>query len=299
MALTNEASRVQAAGGVLWDSTEDGVRIALIYRPSCENWSLPKGKLAEGEHPMVGAVREVEEETGVMGVPGPFLTSSTYTLPNPAGDLVKTVDYWAMRAVNPEVPFTPNDEIAECRWVSPEEARKLCSRPRDFAALDAFEALPRVTGLVVLVRHAKAVPGVEFGGPDFARPLETRGRARAGYLVPLLALFRPGRVVSASPLRCVKTLEPLAEAMGVTVEGDSVFDAEAHFRNPERAAARLAELAADGDAVVVCSQAPVIADSLALLTDTSGLEVPSVHTRTGEGWVLGFDGPALVTCHRL
>ncbi|GLZ79907.1 8-oxo-dGTP diphosphatase [Actinorhabdospora filicis] len=299
MALTNEASRIHAAGGVLWDSTQDGVRIALIYRPACDNWSLPKGKLAEGEHPMAGAVREVEEETGVVGVPGPFLTSSTYTLPNPAGDLVKTVDYWAMRAVNPGAPFVPNEEIAERRWVSLEEARKLCSRPRDFAALDAFEALPRITGLVVFLRHAKAVAGVEFDGPDVARPLETRGRARAGYLVPLLALFQPARVVSASPLRCVKTVEPLAGAMGAEVEGDAVFDAEAHFRNPERAAVRLAELAKGGDAVVVCSQLPVIADSLALLADTSGLSVPSVHTKPGEGWVLGFDGPTLVTCHRL
>ncbi|MEV0648391.1 NUDIX domain-containing protein [Phytomonospora sp. NPDC050363] len=299
MALTNDVDRVRAAGGVLWDSTEDGVRLALVYRPGCENWSLPKGKLSPGEHPLAAACREVEEETGVAGVPGPFLTTASYTLPNPGRDLHKTVDYWAMRALNPGAEFVPNSEIAECRWVSVEEARELCSRPRDFTALDAFAAMPVVTGTVVLLRHAKAASPVAFDGPDVARPLETKGTAQVGHLLPLLALFQPTRVVAASPLRCVKTVEPLAEALGLKLEGDSVFDAEGHFRNPERAAARLAELGASGSATVVCSQLPVIADSLALLADTAGLAVPSVHTGTGEGWVLGFHGPALVSAHRL
>ena len=69
--------------------------------------------------------------------------------------------------------------------------------------------------------------------------------------------------------------------------------------NSERAAARLGEFGASGRTTVVCSQLPVIADSLALLADTSELAVPSVHTGTGEGWILGFDGTSLVTAHRL
>jgi len=298
MALTNDVERVLAAGGVLWDSTEDGVRLALVYRPDCDNWSLPKGKLSQGEHPLAAACREVEEETGVAGIPGPFLTSASYTLPNPEGEKHKTVDYWAMRALNPKTEFVPNSEISECRWVSVEEARELCSRPRDFTVLDAFAEMPEVTGTVLLLRHAKAA-SVTFDGPDVARPLETRGKAQAGHLVPLLALFQPTRVIAASPLRCVKTVEPLAGALSLPLEGDSVFDADGHLRNPERAAARLAELGASGRTTVVCSQLPVIADSLALLADTSGLAVPSVHTGTGQGWILGFDGSDLVTAHRL
>src|SRR4051812_7548860 len=55
------ATPVRAAGGVL---VRDGL-IALVHRPRYDDWTLPKGKLDKGEHPLVGACREVWEETGV------------------------------------------------------------------------------------------------------------------------------------------------------------------------------------------------------------------------------------------
>ncbi len=57
---------VEAAGGVLWRRAAGGlgVEVALVHRPKYDDWSVPKGKLLPDEHPLVGALREVVEETG-------------------------------------------------------------------------------------------------------------------------------------------------------------------------------------------------------------------------------------------
>ena len=41
----------------------------MVHRPRYDDWSLPKGKLDAGEHPLTAAVREVAEEADVRGVP--------------------------------------------------------------------------------------------------------------------------------------------------------------------------------------------------------------------------------------
>ena len=42
---------------------DDGkARVAVIHRPKYMDWSLPKGKLEQGEGWMEAALREVEEE---------------------------------------------------------------------------------------------------------------------------------------------------------------------------------------------------------------------------------------------
>ncbi|MGH8881202.1 MAG: NUDIX hydrolase, partial [Stackebrandtia sp.] len=87
-------------------------------------------------------------------------------------------------------------------------------------------------------------------------------------------------------------------ALGLEIQGEEIFDATRHPGNPERAAARLRELAMTSGAVV-CSQAPVIADSLAILADTDGVAMPSVHTPPAGVWVLSFSHKTLVAAERL
>ena len=68
-------------------------RWQVIHRPRYDDWwSLPKGRLTRGEHPMVGACREVAEKTGVRAPLGPRLGTyqrvlSTTRPPTPLSDL--------------------------------------------------------------------------------------------------------------------------------------------------------------------------------------------------------------------
>jgi 8-oxo-dGTP pyrophosphatase MutT (NUDIX family) len=46
---------------------EDRVEIALVTTPNGKRWVVPKGSLDEGEQPRDAAIRETEEEAGLIG----------------------------------------------------------------------------------------------------------------------------------------------------------------------------------------------------------------------------------------
>lgn len=75
----DDRQMIRAAGGVLWRSPGSGTtEVALVHRPKYGDWSLPKGKIRRGEHPLVTACREVAEETGVHAAAGRRLDIEHY-----------------------------------------------------------------------------------------------------------------------------------------------------------------------------------------------------------------------------
>jgi len=167
---------IQAAGAVLWRARAGGTETALVHRPRYDDWSFPKGKSLPGEHVLLTAVREVEEETGVRVALGRRLGPQSYL----ADGQPKRVEYWAARPVSPE-RFAPNDEVDALAWLPLAAAREQLSYPRDHAVLDTFTAGPLDTAPVILLRHASAVAKKEWrqaGHADLSRPLSDRGRVR-------------------------------------------------------------------------------------------------------------------------
>jgi 8-oxo-dGTP pyrophosphatase MutT (NUDIX family) len=55
------------AGCVVYRNDEDRVRFLVISSSTGEHWVLPKGHIDPGESPEVTALRELAEETGVLG----------------------------------------------------------------------------------------------------------------------------------------------------------------------------------------------------------------------------------------
>ena len=285
---------IRAAGGVVW--RPDGT-ICLVHRPRYDDWSLPKGKLEPGEHPLSAAVREVAEEAGVSAVPQVRLTGVRYALRD---GTPKTVDYWSMRYADDVPERRAAGEVDEIRWVAPEEAATLLTYGHDARVVADFAALPPVTAVCALVRHAHAGKRGTWPGPDTARPLDARGRAQAAALAPLLALLRPTRLVSATPRRCVQTLDPLAAMLDLPIETDSALDEPKPGQDAEEnalsAAGRLVELAA-GDTFVACSQGKVIPEALARLL---GDDRPDDHhTPKGGGWLVAFSAESAVAADAL
>jgi 8-oxo-(d)GTP phosphatase len=261
-----------------------------VHRPRYDDWSLPKGKLDAGEHPLAAAVREVWEETGVRAAPQVRLSSARYKTRDGSP---KTVDYWSMRAVAAD-SFVPDKEVDEVRWLTPAHATELLSYPHDAALLAEFVALPGLVGVVLLIRHAYAGERKDWTLPDSVRPLDETGRAQASALAELLALFQPTRLVSASPRRCLQTLSPLAKSTDLPVEVDSVFDETAHEKDPAAVAARLASLAASSPVTVVCSQGKVLRGAMPLLAGGGDLATPKAT-----GWVLPYAADGLISADRL
>ena len=126
---------VRAAGGIVCRPGPGGrPEIAVIHRPVQDDWTLPKGKLDGGETPEQGALREVEEETGLR-----------CRITRPAGCTAyvdrrgrdKIVCYWMMEPL--DGGFEPNAEVDRMRWLSVEEALTALSYPIDRALLSAQE----------------------------------------------------------------------------------------------------------------------------------------------------------------
>jgi 8-oxo-dGTP diphosphatase len=282
---------VRAAGGVLW-RLNGGIEVALVHRPRYDDWSLPKGKLRRGEHPLMAAGREVLEETGVRPAVGPRLPSTSYRV-QLAGELVdKTVDYWAMNAVA-EGGFAATSEVDGLSWLEVDDAIARLTYDHDRPVVARLAGLPVVTGTVVLVRHATAGKRSAWSGPDERRPLNDAGRDRARALARLLAWFNPQRFVSAAPRRCVQTIAPAATRVGLPVHVEPDFNESV---DPAQAAGRLRALAADEVSTVVCSQGGLIPGLLAALT---GAPEPTLRTPKGEGWVISFHGAEPVQHDRL
>jgi 8-oxo-dGTP diphosphatase len=108
-----EDADVLAAGGLV---LRDG-DVAVVHRARYDDWSLPKGKLDEGEDFEQAALREVEEETGLRCRLGRELGDTTY---RDRKDRLKLVRYFEMHPESGE--FAPNDEVDELRWLPIDEA---------------------------------------------------------------------------------------------------------------------------------------------------------------------------------
>ncbi|HEU0241749.1 MAG TPA: NUDIX hydrolase [Micromonosporaceae bacterium] len=295
-------SVIRSAGGVIWrrdDPPADPLgpaRIAIVHRDRYDDWSLPKGKLASDEHPLAAAVREVREETGATGLPGVRLPSTNYLTGEP--DIEKVVDFWSMQESSPST-FVTNDEVDELRWVAPDEATGLLTYAHDRGVVAAFAAMPPVTGVAVLVRHAEAGSRAEWAaqpGPpsDDERPLDDIGIAQAHALASLLSLFQPVRVYSAPLVRCVDSVSEI----GLPVRTDWVF-AEQSDASPHVVADRLRALVSEYGRIIVSSQGGVIPATIAEFKPPNGLATDTYHTGKGASWVLSFSGNALVAADRL
>jgi 8-oxo-dGTP diphosphatase len=262
--------RIRAAGGVVWRPGPDGPEVAVVHRPRYDDWSLPKGKLAPGELHLPAAMREIREEAGVVGVARSGLRTTEYDVDG----VGKQVRWWSVRAVAEH--FAPNDEVDELRWLPPRAALELVHEP---GPLRRWLELPLEAAVVLLVRHASAGDASAWRGPDSARPLDGKGRAQADVLAAVLSHYRPARVLSASPLRCLDTVSPLAGALGQRVAVDDRFAESSMPVDPEQS---LLEVAEPGAAVVVCSQGGIIPRILAAL----GVEPERIRVPKGSVWAL-------------
>jgi broad specificity phosphatase PhoE len=113
-----------------------------------------------------------------------------------------------------------------------------------------------------VVRHADAGSRSAWDGDDALRPLSKKGRRQSAGLADLLAGGGIARVVSSPAVRCVETLVPLAERLGLTVETDWRL---AEGNRGDDALAVADELMALGEVAVVCSHGDVIPDLLSEL----------------------------------
>jgi phosphohistidine phosphatase SixA/8-oxo-dGTP pyrophosphatase MutT (NUDIX family) len=288
---TGDDQPVLAAGAVLWRPGADSrPQVALVHRPKYDDWSLPKGKLTPGEHPVAAAVREVAEETGFRAVLGRPLPTQHYV----ASGRPKQVEYWAARVYDGE--FSATSEVDQLVWVPAAEAAARLTHPRDGDVVGAFAGDAADTWALVILRHAKAAPRDSWEGDDLERPLIERGYAQSARLGPLLAAYGVRQLVTSPAKRCRDTLVPYAEQAGLTmdeVEGIT----EQGYRADGRPTSELVEkLLAAQTPAVVCTHRPVLPGMVAMACAAAegSAAPPSSQLEAGEFWVLHLAGRRVV-----
>ena len=124
-----------SAGAVLVRRLRGRWRLAAI-RPGGKpegTWALPKGNIGRGESPEETAVREVTEETGLVGRSVGKLGDVRYVYTRRGGERVfKVVSFYLLRYLRGRIDDVApafRREVAEACWLPLEEAQRLLSYP--------------------------------------------------------------------------------------------------------------------------------------------------------------------------
>ena len=261
----------------MWRCQEGGaVEVLLVHRPKYDDWSLPKGKNDPGESDEACALREVEEETGLVCELGPYLGHLSYT---DQRGRAKVVRFWAMRPTGGA--FSANREVDEVKWLPVPDALTTLTRRQEGEVLTMLERHTR-SATILLVRHATAGERSAWSGDDRLRPLDDQGRRQAEALVEQLSDFAISRVVSSPYVRCVQSVEPLARALGLAVE-ESEKLAEGHG---DETISLIDEMR--GTTAVLCTHGdviPVVLDAVLPGEDHQ-------TSKKGSTWVLEVGAPS-------
>ncbi len=262
-------SSIEAAGGLLWRVVDDQLLVGVVHRDRYDDWSLPKGKLHAGESALSAAIREVTEETGASATLSRRLGEVHYRVRG----IEKTVHFWAMKYTGGD--FERSAEVDKFEWLAPDEANRRLSYDGERAIVATALSAPLPTSVVVLIRHARAGKRSEWSGPDELRPLERRGRSQARALADLVSPFAPVRLIAADPVRCVQTLQPLAQRLELEIDIEPAFADRESVDDAQGAIDALSVLVKRGETVAVCSQGDTITRLL------------GAGAAKGSAWVLG------------
>jgi 8-oxo-(d)GTP phosphatase len=271
---------IEAAGGVVLRGPRGDREVLLVHRPRQDDWTIPKGKLDDGEDHAEAALREVAEETGWRCSVGPWLPEVRYLH---GSACPKRVRFRVMRPLEQE-PWSPSDEVDEIRWTPAERAYEELSYHSDRDVLGAAVALDEP---VYLVRHAKAADRDAWQDDDDLRPLTSKGRRQAEQLRAHLGLTHLRHVLSSPSTRCLQTVAPLARELELGVEqADTLREG-----TPQELALRTVRTFAGPS--VLCSHGDVMAEIVDAVARTHPTE-GAVGMKKGATWILERDGGDLV-----
>jgi 8-oxo-dGTP pyrophosphatase MutT (NUDIX family) len=122
-----------SAGGVVFRKSADTIQILMGKHSQSHAWVFPKGLIGDkidNEGTEETALREVEEETGVLGKIIAPLTPKEYWFMWEGEKIHKTVSYFLMEFIS-EDKSKKDDEMEEVGWITFDEVGQKLKYPSD------------------------------------------------------------------------------------------------------------------------------------------------------------------------
>jgi 8-oxo-dGTP diphosphatase len=274
---------IRAAGALLWrENSQLEIEIALIHRPRYGDWSLPKGKVDDGETTLQCAYREVFEETGVRAQFTRELGSVEYL---ESGES-KRVKYWAAKAPSFDQQFKVNEEVDEIRWLNPADATSLATHDSDKSIIENFLSQEPRTDTLIILRHTKALERGDWDDLDSKRTLDEKGLQQAASLITHLAPFAIDEIYSSDYIRCVQTVTPLADVRNLRITEIPNLNEENFDLDPERSISFANAVKQDEKNILLCSHNPVIPTMLRGILNTKLKNKDLIKLEPGDAWIV-------------
>ena len=112
---------IEAAGGIVKRKS----KYLFIKRNGI--WDIPKGKIEIGENPEIAAIREIEEECGILCEKIDHLITITYHVYQYKGrDTIKKTYWYSLNFSGPKKLVAQKEEgITKAKWVSDDKFKKI------------------------------------------------------------------------------------------------------------------------------------------------------------------------------
>lgn len=146
---------------------------------------------------------------------------------------------------------------------------------------------------IYLVRHAKAGSRSDWSGTDDQRPVSKNGHRQALALAETFAGSGITRIYSSPYVRCVQTIEPLANKVRVPVD---LSDALAEGAPIADALALVEKVS--GDDALLCSHGDVIGNILARC-ERLGVRLEGDGLEKASTWVLDIEAGEIIGAQHL
>ena len=134
---------------------------------------------------------------------------------------------------------------------------------------------------IYVVRHAKAGDRAEWEGDDRLRPLTKSGRRQADELAAWLKKEAIDAILSSRYVRCLQTVEPLAEQHKLPIEPRKDLEEGAGGESVLRLMQRF-----HGRNVVLCTHGDVVEELLERLIAQGVVQRARANMEKGSTWVL-------------
>lgn len=111
----------KAGGGLVFNEEK---KVLAIYRSGV--WDLPKGKQEKGESIDQSAIREVQEETGLVNIElGDFICDTFHTYQSKSGNrILKWSTWYQMTSSDTQLTPQTEEDIELALWISLEELKE-------------------------------------------------------------------------------------------------------------------------------------------------------------------------------